>query len=355
MQKPRRPAKRRLPSEAPPPVLIVNSRVTHYACLDADTGFNRNSVIFVGGKRLGKAPRLAIMLDGDGVYWLAHCTRTWTTRTAFIYDSLAAAKAAAEHRYPGSATRWIRTGYTKRQAEAFLDRAAKGRTCSFCGLRPDQTGTVFPGRQARICDACVTRFGAWIEALRAQEEAQRHWTSSRSFGTSVSLILCSSVLVLIDPVALHHLRARLQALDGVLLKERRQRLRAMKAPLRIGMHEIAPFTSGTYTVVANDLEPADDDAPGVVGARSGAIVITDIAALPAVARGLTPELFEALSTEEKREATMIRLSVEIGVGRFAILYGTGRRPFSGDGAYRLTSGAPAKVVPSDADRRILGA
>ena len=110
----------------PPPALQSGSRVTHYALLDRGVGFNERSLISVGGRVLGRVPRLAICPDDDGAWVLAHCGRTWNVLTAFAYASLADAQAAAERRYPGSASRWKPTRYSRTTADAYLDLLLPG-------------------------------------------------------------------------------------------------------------------------------------------------------------------------------------------------------------------------------------
>ncbi len=166
----RRRGEARPTTATPPPVLLAKTRVTHYALLGRGVGFIERGQIFVGGTLLGKVPRLAIS-DDEGRHWLMHCGRTWNIRTVIPYASLAGAKEAAERRFPGSATRWIGTGFTKAQAECYLNRLWKGETCGFCGRRPDQIDRMFISRKRRtlrICNLCVAGFAAHPEVVRAR-------------------------------------------------------------------------------------------------------------------------------------------------------------------------------------------
>ena len=224
-------------------MLIAETRVTHYAVLGRGVGFSGRGHIFVGGTLLGRVPRLAICLDGDDAWWLAHCGRTWNVRTAFAYASLADAQAAAERRYPGSASRWKRTGYSQAKAEAYLDRVWKGKTCTFCGRRPDQAEQMF------------------LDLLRDQ----------------------------------------LQALSSLCEAHQIERLGQLTTTLRIGVHEIDRFTPGSYSLGPGDIEPARRKGRDVVDVDSGAIVVTGLDSLPAVAKVLTSERYDALLGVESAE------------------------------------------------------
>jgi hypothetical protein len=152
----------------PPLVMLAGTWTTHYALLGRGVGFNGRGRIFIGDTLLGRVPRLAIATTAAGNWCLMHCGRAWNVRTSFDYPSLAAAQAAAERRYPGSTTRWARTGYTQARAEAYLNRASRGHECSFCGRRPDQVAAMLVAKKnaARVCDVCVDNFASLRENCR---------------------------------------------------------------------------------------------------------------------------------------------------------------------------------------------
>lgn len=331
----------------PPPILETGSRVTHYALLDRGVGFNGRGRIFVGGTLLGRVPRLAICPDDDGAWWLVHCGRTWNVRTAFAYACLADAQASAERRYPGSASRWKRTGYTKAQAEAYLDRVWKGETCSFCGRRPDQIDQMFMGRRrpiARICDVCIGRLTPAVDAVHGRRADMQRPEIPVSAGEPLSLFLQSRFLVLVDPLALDRLRDPLQALSSLCEAHQIERLGQLTTTLRIGMREIDGFTPGSYRLGPGDIQPARRKGRDVVDVDSGAIVVTGLDSLPAVAKTLTWKRYDALLGVEA-DATARFLAKVVGP-RFAVLQADADRPFSGDGSYRLARRAPTRVEPA---------
>ena len=137
-------------------------------------------------------------------------------------------------------------------------------------------------------------------------------------------------------------REALMAVAVVPLPGRAARVSALRTTLRIGVHTIQAFEPGMYWIGARDIVPAADDRAargGVVDVDSGAIVVTDLDALPSVAKALTWERYDALfgPTGDAKLADLLR---ELGP-RFAILFGDASRPFAGDGSYRLAPGAPA--------------
>jgi hypothetical protein len=150
----------------PPPVL-AGCRVTEYAVRDRSAKYSGRSNLFVEGKELGPVPRLAIVRDHQGKYLLLHCGRSWNVLGIAGGRNLRRARLAAERTYPGISKRWVRTGVSKSQAEAYLKQVWKGQECSFCGRRPDQVEQMVEGQGSRICDFCIrARRAAGSRALR---------------------------------------------------------------------------------------------------------------------------------------------------------------------------------------------
>jgi hypothetical protein len=324
---------------------------SHYALLGRSVGFNGRGRIFIGDTLLGRVPRLAIAASAGGRWWLMHCGRTWNVRTSFDYSSLEEAQAAAERRYPGSATRWLRTGYTRERAEAYVNRASRHRSCSFCGRRPDQIDEqMFVARKnaARVCDACVDRF-AGLRARYRQErdEHQQRLLNTVSLGGPVRLILRSPLLVLLDLATFEAERTALASMAPLDHDSRREALAALARSRRIGVREIEPFAPGLYRVAPADLEPARRPGRDVVDVESGAVVVADLDALPAVAKALTRTRYEALRGNTDQGATASRLWKAFDGPRFAVLPGRPRRPFTGHGRFQLRGGAPALISAYD--------
>jgi hypothetical protein len=331
----------------PPLVMLAGTWTTHYAVLGRGVGFDGRGRIFVGDTLLGRVPRLAIAATATGRWELMHCGRTWNIRTASDYPSLEAAQGAAERRYPGSAARWLRTGYTQARAEAYTNRASRGHACSFCGRRPDQVNQqmfLAPKNIARVCHVCVDELAALRTAYRRkQDEKQQRLLNTVSADGAVRFVLRSRFLVLLDLAAFDRHREALQAMTTLNEDGRRRALDVLMPARRIGVREIASFTPGLYRVEPVDVEPARGRARDIVRVESGAIVLTDLDALPALAKALTRKRYDALSGNTDRGATALRLWKAFGGPRFAVLEGRPRRAFTGHGAYRLRPGAPVLV------------
>jgi hypothetical protein len=326
------------------PRLVTQSGTwtTHYALLGRGVGFDGAGRIFIGDTLLGRVPRLAIAATPAGRWWLMHCGRTWNVRTAWDYPSLADAQAAAERRYPGSATRWRRTGYTQARAEAYEERAWRGHCCSFCGRRPvDVEGQMFVAKKnaARVCDVCVDRFVTLREKYRQErDEQQERLLNTVSASGPVRVVLRSRFVAVLDLAAFDRHREALQAMARLDEDGRRRALVAM-APHGVAVHEVTPFTPGLYRVRPADLEPARGRARDIVAVDSGAVVLADLDALPAVAGALTPTRYDALSGNTDRGATARSLWEAFGGPRFAVLQGRPRRAYTGRGRFRLRPGA----------------
>ena len=150
--------------------------------------------------------------------------------------------------------------------------------------------------------------------------------------------------MLIDPLALDLLRDPLQALSSLCEAHQIERLGQLSTTLRIGVREIDGFTPGSYRLGPADVEPARRKGPDVVDVDSGAIVVTGLDSLPAVAKVLTWERYEALLGVQSVKTA--RWFAKVLGPRFAILQADADRPFSGDGAYRLARRAPTRVDPA---------
>jgi hypothetical protein len=331
----------------PPLVMLAGTWTTHYALLGRGGGFNGRGRIFIGDTLLGRVPRLAIATTAAGRWWLMHCGRTWNVRTASDYSSLADAQAAAERRYPGSEARWLRTGYTQARAEAYVNRASRGHTCSFCGRRPDQmVEQMFVAKRnaARVCDQCVDDFGTlrtkYRRALDAQQERLLNTVSRRD---PVRFVVRSRFLVLLDFSTFDVHREALAAMAPLDETGRRRALDSLTPSRRIGVRVFTPFTPGLYRVRPADMEAAAGQGRDLVAVESGAIVLVDLDALPAVAGALTRERYDALTGNTDRGTTALQLWKDFGGPRFAVLQGGPRRAFSGQGRFRLRPGAPVLV------------
>ena len=161
-----------------------------------------------------------------------------------------------------------------------------------------------------------------------------------------SVALSSSSVVLIESLALDGLRQQLQSLEGRPPTEQRRLLTSLSKPLRIGVHELANFRPGFYSLSLDDFEPAgatDRDAR-IADVDSGALVVADLAHLARVASVLTWERYDkALQAPQGDYAEFQAVQRDLGRSFFAILHGSVGRGFEGDGAYRLRAGGLTRI------------
>ena len=153
---------------APPPVLC-GARVLAYALADDTVTYVERNLNFVGGRLLGRVPRLVICQDlGDSEIMIIHCDDTWDLRGIFGgFNSVEEAKCRTERSYRGLLEKWVDTSVTEDEARAYLKRVYEGEECSFCGRLPIDTEQIL-GDSVRICDKCIDEF---YEEIHADEKA----------------------------------------------------------------------------------------------------------------------------------------------------------------------------------------
>ena len=122
-----------------------------------EVGYSGRISILIGGKEIGRVPRLAIVdaLREKGIY-LLHCDKNWNVLSPDgVYPSLTEAKRRAELMYPSVGKTWIKATISKRLARAIERRNWRGHECSFCGRIPPEFQTSLHGNNAVICNICV--------------------------------------------------------------------------------------------------------------------------------------------------------------------------------------------------------
>jgi len=150
----------------PPPVLDC-ARVLQYARIDKSVRYVGRTLLFVGGRELGRVPSLAICEDRKAGVLLFHCNHNWKVLGCSGHESVAAAKKKAKCIYPDISEHWVAAHVTKKRARKFLDSLWGNLRCTFCGKRPDEVEQLFGKRSAHICVDCVTRFYAMLNDFRS--------------------------------------------------------------------------------------------------------------------------------------------------------------------------------------------
>ena len=88
---------------------------------------------------------------------LFHCDARWRVVGAMSYAGLRVGKQRAERFYPGISSEWIRTGYTRSQANRLLRRLGANQKCSICSKPWFKVEQLVEIRKRRIvlCDRCI--------------------------------------------------------------------------------------------------------------------------------------------------------------------------------------------------------
>jgi hypothetical protein len=116
-----------------PPVMLEGCRIEQFAVRDRSMKFTGQGLLFRGHKEVGPVPRLALGRDRSDEVMVLHCDVHWNVVGACGgYPNLRAAKERAERFYRGISKAWIRTGYTKTQANRHLNRIGANKKCSLC-------------------------------------------------------------------------------------------------------------------------------------------------------------------------------------------------------------------------------
>jgi hypothetical protein len=88
--------------------LLDSAPVLHYANVDTGVEYAGRTLLFVGGKEVGRVPNLAICAEvSSGGVLLFHCNYAWEVFGCSAHDSVAAAKEKAEPIYPDLSSRWV--------------------------------------------------------------------------------------------------------------------------------------------------------------------------------------------------------------------------------------------------------
>jgi hypothetical protein len=147
--------------QRPPPVLDC-AWVLEYAEVDESVRYTGKSTLYVGGKELGAVPRLALCQNLDEAeVMIFHCDREWNVLGTGSAPSLSAARESAERAYSGISAKWIKSRYSREEAEKYLSESWAEERCSFCGRMPHQVSSLVHGQTgAKICNLCVSEL--WL-------------------------------------------------------------------------------------------------------------------------------------------------------------------------------------------------
>ncbi len=119
--------------------------------------YSRKILILIGGKEVGRVPRVVIgePIRGKGIC-LLHCDKNWNL---ISYDgdlnSVTQAKRRAELMYPGVTQTWVKATVSKREARAVERKEWEGHECSFCNRIPPEFQSSIKSKKTVICNVCA--------------------------------------------------------------------------------------------------------------------------------------------------------------------------------------------------------
>jgi hypothetical protein len=157
-----------LPSKVRPPVVLEGCRIEQFAVRDRSMKFVGQGLLFRGHKDVGPVPRLALGRDRSNDVMLLHCDARWNVvGTSGAYPNLRAAKDRAGRFYRGISKAWIRTGYTKAQANRHLNRIGANKRCSLCLRRSYDVEALveYQKRGFAICDVCIRELHEFVSSV----------------------------------------------------------------------------------------------------------------------------------------------------------------------------------------------
>jgi hypothetical protein len=156
--------------DEPPPVLDC-ARVIEYAEVDESVKHTGRITVYVEGKELGPVPRLAICQNSDeaGVL-LFYCDNEWNVLGAGGAPSVEAAREYAEKAYSGISEKWLKSSFSRVEAEKYLLDSWGDDRCSFCGRTPNQVDRLLHGNSgARICEICISEFKGQLDVGESRD------------------------------------------------------------------------------------------------------------------------------------------------------------------------------------------
>jgi len=106
---------------------------------------------------------------------LFHCDARWNVVGAMVYAGLSAAKQRAEQFYPGISRAWVRTGYTRSQANRLLHRTGANQRCSICTkpwFKVEQMVEI-KKRRIALCDECIRELFGMISKQSSYPAAEQ--------------------------------------------------------------------------------------------------------------------------------------------------------------------------------------
>ena len=156
-----------------PPAGIGSGPTVQYVIVPRSVPFVNRGRFIVGGRTLGRVPRLTIGQDRIRNNWtLLFWDARWRLLAGISASSIAEAKAEAERFYPGLFPHWVDLRVSEAAAARYMKRLRAETGCSFCLKAPGEyrSSHLFEVGKARICGDCVETFhGELPQSVRSRK------------------------------------------------------------------------------------------------------------------------------------------------------------------------------------------
>ena len=149
---------------SPPPVLDM-CWVIAYAHIDDSVVWTGKQIMFVDNEKLGPVPCLAIGRDTTGKLedvLILYCSEDWKVLGVAGAESIEAAKSRAERHYQGVGAKWVNTGASLAEAQAWIRENYEHIFCLFCGRSSEDISLLFTSKLGAICNHCIDEYYAQI-------------------------------------------------------------------------------------------------------------------------------------------------------------------------------------------------
>ena len=163
-------------NKSTPPPVIDSARVIVHATVDKSVVYTGNLHLLVGGKRLGKVPKLAIcknMAGGRKDFLILFCNDKWQSRGVVSTATLKEAKQAAESYYAGISKRFVKMDVSERAARRWLEEKYPDLMCSFCGRLYFEFESAVSSKKATVCGDCIRAFAQQLESIETDAGRRR--------------------------------------------------------------------------------------------------------------------------------------------------------------------------------------
>lgn len=149
-----------------PPPMIDSAKLIQFADAGPPVLFTGIQCVYVDGKLIGSAPRLAICQQiSDMAFLLYLCNEHWEVVAVVGGDDVSSLISKAERWYQGINAKWVSSPYSDDEFQRYIEAERGDMRCSFCRRWDWEYSVLFSQDNCNICDICVKDFGARLLEL----------------------------------------------------------------------------------------------------------------------------------------------------------------------------------------------